>query len=43
MVSGWVQETLGYQSFFMWVMICTIPGFVVINFLKIDPKFGTKA
>lgn len=43
MVSGWVQEMLGYQSFFMWVMICTIPGFVVINFLKIDPKFGTKA
>ena len=43
MVSGWVQEMLGYQSFFMWVMICTIPGFVVVNFLKIDPKFGTKA
>ena len=43
MVSGWVQEMLGYQSFFMWVMICTIPGFVVVNFLKIDPRFGTKA
>lgn len=42
MVSGWIQEMIGYQYFFVWVMLCTIPGFVVVNFLKIDPKFGTK-
>lgn len=42
MVSGWLQELLGYQHFFVWVMICTIPGFVLIKFLKIDPEFGTK-
>jgi PAT family beta-lactamase induction signal transducer AmpG len=42
MVSGWLQELIGYQHFFIWVMICTIPGFVVIPFLKIDPKFGKK-
>lgn len=42
MVSGWLQEIIGYQNFFIWVIICTIPGFFVIKFLKIDPKFGIK-
>jgi PAT family beta-lactamase induction signal transducer AmpG len=42
MISGWIQELIGYQSFFVWVVICTIPGFVVAPFLKIDPAFGTK-
>ncbi len=42
MVSGWLQELIGYQHFFIWVMICTIPSFLVIPFLKIDPKFGKK-
>ena len=42
MISGWIQETVGYQHFFIWVMLCTIPGFVIVNFLKIDPKFGAK-
>jgi PAT family beta-lactamase induction signal transducer AmpG len=42
MVSGWIQEMVGYQNFFIWVMVCTIPGFIVVNFLKIDPKFGAK-
>lgn len=42
MISGWIQELVGYQSFFIWVVICTIPGFAVAPFLKIDPAFGTK-
>ncbi len=42
MVSGWLQELIGYQHFFIWVMICSIPSFLVIPFLKIDPKFGKK-
>jgi PAT family beta-lactamase induction signal transducer AmpG len=40
MISGWLQELIGYQHFFIWVMLCTIPSFVVIPFLKIDPGFG---
>ncbi len=40
MISGWLQEIIGYQSFFVWVMLCTIPGFIIIAFLKIDPEFG---
>ncbi len=42
MISGWLQELIGYQNFFIWVMICTIPGFAVIPFLKVDEKFGIK-
>lgn len=42
MLSGWLQEIIGYQNFFIWVMLCTIPGFFVIKFLKIDPMFGIK-
>jgi PAT family beta-lactamase induction signal transducer AmpG len=42
MISGWLQEIIGYQNFFIWVMICTLPGFFVIKFLKIDPQFGIK-
>ncbi len=42
MFSGWLQEIIGYQNFFIWVMICTIPGFLVLRFLKIDKGFGIK-
>lgn len=28
MASGWIQDTIGYQSFFIWIMICTIPSFI---------------
>ncbi len=42
MFSGWIQEILGYQNFFIWVCISTIPGFVILRFVKIDPEFGKK-
>jgi PAT family beta-lactamase induction signal transducer AmpG len=42
MVSGKIQDLIGYQHFFIWVLICTVPGFIVAAFLKIDPLFGTK-
>ncbi|TVR74812.1 MAG: MFS transporter [Marinilabiliales bacterium] len=42
MISGWIQEIVGYVNFFIWVVICTIPGFIMIFYLKIDPKFGVK-
>jgi PAT family beta-lactamase induction signal transducer AmpG len=42
MISGYIQEMLGYQWFFIWVVICTLPGFALLPFLKIDPAFGTK-
>ena len=26
MAAGWIQETLGYTNFFIWVCLCTLPG-----------------
>ena len=42
MLSGWIQEILQYEHFFVWVMICTIPGLIFIPFLRIDKNFGKK-
>ena len=42
MFSGWVQEHVGYQHFFLWVIISTIPGFIVAALVKIEPEFGRK-
>ena len=41
-ISGWIQEQLGYLNFFLWVCISTIPAFVITKFLNIDPSFGKK-
>ncbi|MGA8262947.1 MAG: MFS transporter [Ignavibacteriaceae bacterium] len=40
MFSGWIQETVGYQHFFIWVCLCTIPAFILTKFVPIDPEFG---
>jgi len=42
MFSGEIQSHLGYLDFFIWVCICTIPGFIIAKFLPIDPNFGKK-
>ena len=42
-ISGYLQEFLGYKNFFLWVMLATIPGFLAVAFIKIDPLFGKKA
>ena len=43
MFAGYLQEFMGYQHFYIWLCICTIPGFILIAFLKIDPTFGKKS
>jgi PAT family beta-lactamase induction signal transducer AmpG len=37
-----LQEFLGYKNFFLWVMISTLPGFLVAARVRIDPEFGKK-
>ncbi len=37
-ISGWVQQALGYPRFFIFVCLCTIPGFLVIPFILKDPR-----
>lgn len=40
MFAGWLQELLGYNHFFVWVMICCIIPLVAVMLLKIDPDYG---
>lgn len=35
MVAGLIQETIGYQHFFLWVCLCTIPGMLLVNLLDL--------
>ena len=42
MVSGKIQELLGYQHFFIYVCLMTIPAFIMAALVKIDPEFGKK-
>lgn len=40
MFAGWLQELLGYNHFFVWVMICSIIPIIAVALLKIDPNYG---
>jgi MFS transporter, PAT family, beta-lactamase induction signal transducer AmpG len=40
--SGWLQETLGYRFFFVWVMLATVPGFILTALIPLDKEFGRK-
>lgn len=40
MFAGWLQELIGYERFFEWVMVCSIIPVIAVALLKIDPKFG---
>jgi PAT family beta-lactamase induction signal transducer AmpG len=42
MASGRIQEYLGYQHFFIYVCLMTIPAFIMAALVKIDPEFGKK-
>ena len=44
MMAGWIQETIGYTNFFIWVCICTIPGIIASVMIqrRMDPLFGKK-
>lgn len=42
MFSGWLQEMIGYQNFFIWILVATIPSFVVAALIPLDAAFGKK-
>ena len=42
MLSGVLQEWMGYKMFFVWIMACCAVTFFVSAFLKIDKDFGKK-
>ncbi len=42
MVAGYVQESLGYTDFFIFVMVCCLVTVAVTSMLKVDPEYGKK-
>lgn len=42
MWSGWLQEQIGYQHFFLWIMIAMIPSFLTVMFIPLDAAFGRR-
>lgn len=40
--SGQLQTMLGYPHFFIWVVLATIPGFIVTALIPLDAEFGKK-
>jgi PAT family beta-lactamase induction signal transducer AmpG len=43
MWSGWLQEHIGYKLFFVWVILATIPSFIVAAKIPLDAEFGRRA
>ena len=42
LIAGYVQEWLGYTSFFIFVMVCCLVTVAVTFLLKVDPEYGKK-
>jgi len=42
MWSGWLQEHIGYPHFFVWVLLATIPSFIVAMRIPLDAEFGKR-
>ena len=42
MASGWLQERLGYPHFFIWVILATIPSFIVARRIPLEAEFGRR-
>jgi PAT family beta-lactamase induction signal transducer AmpG len=43
MWSGWLQDHIGYPHFFVWVLLATIPSFLVAMRIPLEVDFGKKA
>lgn len=43
MLSGYIQEYLGYGNFFIWVFLATIPGIILSRYLIFPKDFGKKS
>jgi len=43
MWSGWLQDRIGYPHFFLWVILATVPSFIVALGLPLEAGFGKKS
>ncbi len=42
LISGYVQEWLGYDGFFIWVVIGALPAIFMLKYLDYPPDYGKK-
>ena len=42
LVAGYIQEAVGYMSFFGFVMVCCLVTVAVTFMIKVDPEYGKK-
>jgi PAT family beta-lactamase induction signal transducer AmpG len=42
MLSGIIQEAIGYKFFFIWVLVASIPGFILAKYIPLEYQFGKK-
>jgi len=42
MLSGIIQEAIGYKYFFIWVFVSTIPGYFLAKYIPLEYQFGKK-
>ena len=42
MWSGWLQELVGYNHFFIWTLLCCLGTWAVTAMVKVDPNYGKK-
>ncbi len=42
MAAGWLQDQIGYLNFFIWVLVASIPSFVITALIKVPLGFGKK-
>lgn len=40
LISGFMQEWLGYGGFFVWVVLAALPAFILLRYIKYPADFG---
>ena len=40
LISGYMQEWLGYDGFFIWVVLAALPAFIILRYIKYPADFG---
>jgi len=41
-ISGYMQEWLGYDGFFIWVVFAALPSIILLKYIKYPPDYGKK-
>ncbi len=42
MAAGWIADSFGYSTFFVWTMVCCVATIGVCYLIKVDANFGKK-